>query len=52
MSKYVTNDELIILILAGTIVGSFITKNTDLLQAVVTGLIGFMGGKAIEKAKI
>ena len=48
MKEYVSNDEMIIIIRGISIVGSFLTANIDLATLIVTGLIGFLGGKAIK----
>ena len=48
MSDYISDNELIIMILGGIAVGGFITGQFDISSLVATGLIGFLGGLAIS----
>lgn len=49
MNKYITDNELIILILGGIAIGAFATKQFDITSLIATGLIGFLGGMVINK---
>lgn len=49
MNKYITDNELIIIILGLIATGSFLTKQFDLASTIATGLIGFLGGMVINK---
>ena len=51
MSKFISNEELIIVILGGVLVGGFITGNTDIIKIVVSGLVGFLSKAVIDVVK-
>ena len=49
MNKYITDNELIIVVLGLIAAGSFLTKQFDLAGTVASGLIGFLGGIALNE---